>query len=494
MTAVERASEKADVSLLRRSPASGPLRIPLQAAAIWLASRAGIVLLTYFAVLLNNPLTRTGVPASPLAYSSAVARPSTMVESWMRWDAGWFTDIASKGYVDVPMTAFFPLYPMLIRAVSGILVVLHAPLPGSLGPLSVSALSVSALASLVAFVAIGVLALRETGSERVAWRALAITAAFPFAFFLAAPYSEATFVAFAALTLLFARRGRWVAAGLAAFLAGLTRNTGVILILPLVWEFGHQHGWWSLAARRGSQAGGARLSLDPPIHDGALAPMHTIWRPVPSGPRSQSYGYAHSGPRCRPTSPCTWTPIRSPRIGGSRLKELGGGLLLTASVPLAVTTYMAYLWLRFGDPLAFVAAERHWTRVLIPPWQTAHLIVVNLSGMPAWGYSREVTLLNLALFLLFAALTTVLTLTRRMPVSFALYMAGLLCISVAVPAVGEFDVLHSLGRFLLVGFPLFIGLAGLLVRRPALELFVVGGGFLVQASLATFFLTGGWVA
>ena len=40
------------------------------------------------------------------------------VDIWARWDGGWFMHIARDGYTDsTTSTAFFPAYPLLVRAV-----------------------------------------------------------------------------------------------------------------------------------------------------------------------------------------------------------------------------------------------------------------------------------------------------------------------------------------------------------------------------------------
>jgi glycosyltransferase involved in cell wall biosynthesis len=64
-------------------------------------------------------------------------------------------------------------------------------------------------------------------------------------------------------------------------------------------------------------------SPNPPIDDGALAPMHAIWRPGSSAPQLHSYRYAPSGARPRTTIWRTWTPILSTPIGGSGLGVAG---------------------------------------------------------------------------------------------------------------------------------------------------------------------------
>jgi hypothetical protein len=61
-------------------------------------------------------------------------------------------------------------------------------------------------------------------------------AVFPTAFFYVAPYSESLFLLLVLASFWWARERRWAAAGVAAALAALTRNLGVLLVLPLAVE------------------------------------------------------------------------------------------------------------------------------------------------------------------------------------------------------------------------------------------------------------------
>src|SRR5215813_6126646 len=53
---------------------------------------------------------------------SPVFRHLPWVDMWIRWDSRWYQRIATEGYsyspIDQSSVAFFPLYPLLIRAVS----------------------------------------------------------------------------------------------------------------------------------------------------------------------------------------------------------------------------------------------------------------------------------------------------------------------------------------------------------------------------------------
>lgn len=64
---------------------------------------------------------------------------------------------------------------------------------------------------------------------------------FPTAFFLNAVYAESLFLFLSLLTFYFAMQGRFKFAGLFGFLCAITRVTGVLLFIPVVWEFIKRH-------------------------------------------------------------------------------------------------------------------------------------------------------------------------------------------------------------------------------------------------------------
>lgn len=157
-------------------------------------------------------------------------RPAKLIfEDWLIWDTGHYLDIASNGYDTFERHAFFPLYPLLLRATD--------VLPGGqrvAGPI------VTMLIALAALVVVQRLAEHEF-DRPVAVRTVFYLVAFPTALFLYAPYNEGLFVLFAALALYAARRDLWVVAGLSAALAGTVRTFGVLLIIPLAYEYLRVH-------------------------------------------------------------------------------------------------------------------------------------------------------------------------------------------------------------------------------------------------------------
>ncbi len=145
---------------------------------------------------------------------------------WYKWDALWFVQIAQHGYSQQNASAaFFPGYPLLIRAVGYL----------CFGHLVIAAYVVSNAALLAALVVLYRLTCREHGAE-TARRAVLYLAIFPTAFFLFDAYSEALFLLCAVAALSFARSGRWMWAGIAGAAATFTRSFGVVLVLALAVE------------------------------------------------------------------------------------------------------------------------------------------------------------------------------------------------------------------------------------------------------------------
>ncbi|MFD8482528.1 hypothetical protein [Kitasatospora sp. NPDC059673] len=198
--------------------------------------------------------------------TSALYRVATM------WDAYWYQDIAVHGYAGsepVPgphgpyeAYAFFPIYPMLLRAVWWIL-----PLP-----VHYAALLVAWAGSLAAAWGIFAVAARLHG-RRVGVIAAVLWGVLPYAVVESMAYSELVFTAFAAWTMYAAVTRRWVWAGVLCSLAGLTRPTGVAVVVGVgvgaVWAAFTQ---WRQARRAGEVRERRALWLRPLIGC-ALAPL-----------------------------------------------------------------------------------------------------------------------------------------------------------------------------------------------------------------------------
>lgn len=174
-----------------------------------------------------------------------------LLAPWHRWDVEHFLKIATQGYrADDGTLAFHPLYPLLGKAV-GALVGGHELL---------GLFIVSNVCSLLFLLSLERLARLDLSREE-AYRACFFFVLLPPAFVLFAPYTEPLFLLCSVLALWLARSGRWWLAGLMGGLAALTRQQGILLLLPLVWEFGASTRWdWREALRRGHSALGLLLT------------------------------------------------------------------------------------------------------------------------------------------------------------------------------------------------------------------------------------------
>jgi hypothetical protein len=154
--------------------------------------------------------------------------PAGFLNYWAHWDGAWYSEIAAQGYVAraPESTAFFPLYPLLVRAGSSVV-----------GGPAVWGVLISLLC--VAFALYFVYRIAEyvydAGAARASTLALAF---FPTAFFLNAVYTEALFLMLTAGAVWAARvRGNLLLAGLFGALATASRNLGVLLLIPLFYEW-----------------------------------------------------------------------------------------------------------------------------------------------------------------------------------------------------------------------------------------------------------------
>jgi mannosyltransferase PIG-V len=151
-------------------------------------------------------------------------------EIFAAWDSGWYFDIARHGYYwradgqsSVP---FFPLYPMLMRAVA-------VPLGGSDRAVWLAGVLVSCAAFVLALVFLHRLTERVFGDLAVARRTVLYVAVFPFAIFFTRVYSESVFFLMSVLAVSRAYDRRWLQASLWGALATLARPNGILIGLPL---------------------------------------------------------------------------------------------------------------------------------------------------------------------------------------------------------------------------------------------------------------------
>ena len=157
----------------------------------------------------------------------------SLFNPWAHWDGVWYIKIATSGYAEADgSTAFFPLFPMLLRYV-GVLLDGNLLITGIVVSLLCYAGCVWLLYRLV----------RRDFDESIAARAVIYLAIGPLSFFLQAVYTESLFLLLSLACFVFAREGRWRLAGVMGLLATLTRSTGVLLLIPMAYYYYKRRGW-----------------------------------------------------------------------------------------------------------------------------------------------------------------------------------------------------------------------------------------------------------
>ena len=152
-----------------------------------------------------------------------------------RGDGNWYMSISQLGYERRPYSAerqanwaFFPAYPLLLRAAARLT-----------GDLPLTGVLLSTLLLLPALFLLHRTALAFGLDARAADRAVFYVAAFPVSYFFSLPLTESLFLLLTVGSFYAAKRERWLVAGVLGALASATRVTGVLLfpaLALLYWE------------------------------------------------------------------------------------------------------------------------------------------------------------------------------------------------------------------------------------------------------------------
>ncbi len=363
------------------------------------------------------------------------------LEAWLQYDAGWYITIADHGYSYIPgqqsSVAFFPAFPLAVRAVAG-------------------GLESTPLAAIATTFACGL------GAALLFWRwcaarlgpagtrtAVVALLASPYAWFLyGSGYGDALFLAAGIGAFLLLERDHAVLAGLAGFVATATRPNGVAVLVGLV----------AVALER----------------RGVL---------VRGGPRQ---GEPHAEPTGAPTAARTALRVglareRSRwRLDRRRLRLSDSGVLLAAG---GIASYCAYLWVRFGDPIAFVTVQSApgWDQGEGPAtWFKRSFFALVLRGEADYG-ARLVAQALLTL----AVVVAVPFVVRRFGWGYGLYVL----VAIGIPALGS-STFQGLGRYCLAAFPCFALAGAWLAERPRARAPALAGSALVLVALTSLYARG----
>jgi hypothetical protein len=348
---------------------------------------------------------------------------------WQRGDTLWYTKIAMQGYAQGDgTTVFFPLYPFLTRLVGKVL----------FGNYLLGGIIVSNVAYFLALIALYKLTQLEFDPD-VAARTVVYLSVFPTAFFLLAVYTESLFLLFAISAFYYARKGNWLAASIMGLLAALTKQLGLLLLLPLLYEY--------------------------------LA-------------QSSKFQVPSSNP-----------PARL-RAG----LQLQGDVLLLALIPIGTLAFLLFRHVCIGDPLSLVETYRvRWAVNASWPWSNVAdslAAIFNTGRFPALNpedtLARRIfyncfDLACVGLFVLLAMASF-----RRLRLSYSLYMVSVLFVVLMQNFRPPYPIV-ALPRYVLVLFPAFMVL-GAMVKNEALHWAVVAFSTTLLALFTATFATWRMVA
>ena len=171
-----------------------------------------------------------------------------LLNVFTRGDVQWYMQIANSGYEHRAFStaqhanwAFYPLWPLVLKV-------------GNVLPFGMIfwGILVANVFSIAAIVGVYKLVLLDYEQETALLAAI-LTLSFPGAYFLMRPGPEALFLLLSVLTFYAGRKKQWVLAGLCGALATLTRLQGIMLLVPLIYQYfhfyqnGRQHDWKALA-------------------------------------------------------------------------------------------------------------------------------------------------------------------------------------------------------------------------------------------------------
>ncbi len=181
--------------------------------------------------------------------STTLRHGDPVLGPWLYWDAKYYVTISEKGYTarDVEVferrgettVAFFPGYPLVVRAVAALV-----------GETGLALVLVTLISGFALAVVLHRWLLEQMARTAAAW-ALASTLLFPWAYFLVATgYPEALFLLLAVSAFMLVEHDRPVAAGVVGALAAATRLVGVGVFIGIALRLAERRGALSFAGRR----------------------------------------------------------------------------------------------------------------------------------------------------------------------------------------------------------------------------------------------------
>ena len=183
---------------------------------LFLITKIFLLFVVYFGIVLFVSLRTPYYNAGPFPYN-------LLLDPWARWDTGLYVNIIKNWYTDLSSAAFLPLYPSLAIALNYFI-----------NDAVLSAIVVANISLFFAVIFFYKLIKLRYADEELAERSVFYLLIFPTSFFFSMGHTESTFILMAILTLYYAEQKKWQLAGLFGILAGLTRSTGFLIIVPVL--------------------------------------------------------------------------------------------------------------------------------------------------------------------------------------------------------------------------------------------------------------------
>ncbi len=283
-----------------------------------------------------------------------------------RWDSPWYLDIAENGYSleynewGLYNVVFFPLYPFLIKIISFLMA----------GNFILAGWILSILFLLLALFYLFKL-VKEFHPEINPYDPIIFLLIFPTAFFLNAIYTESLFLFLSLATFYYGLKNKFAYAGIFGLLASLTRVTGILLFIPLIWEYFKKYNF--------------------------------------------------------------------------KLKSVFSLQILPIFlIPLGTFSFFLYHYFKFGNFFLFFEIQKNWGRDF-----SIHKEHFDFFSNPA------ITNFFLDVFFILFILIILYFVFKRLRTSYALYMLSLVAVALST------GTLMSIGRYILVLFPIYILLASI---------------------------------
>ncbi len=413
------------------SPTRSRLSISLNAAidVVW-ANRVPLIVFgvhtifvfVFAAYAISHFYSLREVPAIQYRLGGMTGLEHYLVQPLRNWDGYWYSLLANYGYgIYQASAAFWPLYPLLLW--------LGAQITG--WNTAVVGILISNVAFLFALILLYRL-IKIDYDETIARRALWLLAFFPTAFYFSAMYTESLFLLVTVAAVYYGRKGQWTRAAIAVALAGLTRNTGVLILIPLAVFIVRQYGW----KPKEWWAPGVKVGV------GALSPLLFMFQ----------------------------------------LDNIWGDPLLMLSAQKGWARYKAMPWTTLQAE--FHKLDLTWLSWLVnsPSWGTLTNPNLRLSFAESQSYD---------LFIFLAFIPILIFTLWKVRGAYSLYSLAVFTLPLFTPS--QVHPLMSIPRFMIVLFPFFIAMAMLTRRRYVFSVVMIL--FVIQLiGLLTQFSTWFWVA